>query len=234
MLSSVTAALSLLLTATDPSFSSGETPVESPSHQAAQPPVAEHEPAWSIGAGLTLGQVGGLFSLNSLSSLTSLTTFAPGASVFLEHRSGPRSFLLLDLSGAYQSNHLESGSTGNARQRSLAADIGLRYLLTAPDALVDVSVLALVNGSLSDSTSSSSGGLSSVLVGQSQWSVGASAGLVVERKLVPGLFVRISTPVVYASNSRSKTDYVSMDSVVMSGFGVGLQLAPRLELRLAF
>jgi len=84
------------------------------------------EPTWSIGAGLTFGQIG----MSSLSSLTSLATLGPGASAFLEHQRGPRSFLVLDLSGTYQSSQFESGSTGNTRQRSLAADIGLRYLLT--------------------------------------------------------------------------------------------------------
>jgi len=172
--------------------------------------------------------------MSSLSSLTSLATLGPGASAFLEHQRGPRSFLVLDLSGTYQSSQFESGSTGNTRQRSLAADIGLRYLLTAPDAVVDVSVLALVNGSLSDSVNTISSGLSSQFLGQSQWSLGVSGGLVVERKLVPGLFVRISTPVLYASYARSKVDYVNMSSDILSGFGVGLRLAPRLELRLAF
>jgi hypothetical protein len=227
---SVTAALSLLLTAADPSPSAAEPPSENPSPQATQSPGAAREPAWSIGAGLTFGQGG----LSSLSSLTGLTTLAPGVSAFVEHQRGPRSFLVLDLSAAYQSSQYGSGSTGHVRRRSVSADIGFRYLLTAPDAVVDVSVLALVNGGLSDSVSTVSGSLSSQVLGLTQWNLGVSGGFVVERKLVPGLFVRISTPVLYASYDRGKADYADLNTVTTSGFGVGLRLAPRLELRLTF
>jgi hypothetical protein len=66
------------------------------------------------------------------------------------------------------------------------------------------------------------------------WGVGLTLGLAVERELTSGLSLRVATPLVGASWSRSTLDSSADGLTTSEGGGASLILAPSLELRLAF
>jgi hypothetical protein len=224
------AAVSLVMNAAEPSPSVAEAPTEPASPEAPGTPAAP-EPNWSIGAGFVTGIAGysiGLLGLGS-TAIPVTATQNPGASALLERRLGGRSYLMLDLMGSYMNAHVASPADASVRQRSLGADVGIRYVVTPPDSIVDVSVLGVANVDVSDYVTN--GG---TFRNQAQWSVGVSGGLAAERKLAPGLYVRLSTPILSASYFRTTYQFDGADPTASSGVNVGLHLAPRLELRLAF
>ena len=229
----VAAAVSLVVTAAETSPSAVQTTAEPASPEAPRTPVAAPEPNWSIGAGIVTGVIGYSIGLSGLSSMPVTMLQSPGPSALLERRLSERSYLMLDLMGAYTSAREASPADATVRLRSLGADVGIRYVVTPPDAIVDLSVLGVANVGLSDYATNRDF-FPGTLRSRSQWNVGVSAGIAAERKLVPGLYVRLSTPILSASYSRGTYQQDGADPTSLSGVNVGLQVAPRIELRLAF
>lgn len=192
-------------------------------------------PSWSIGAGLSFGGLSGWILTPPVTGLTGLisapTSVAPGVTTSLERSLSERLWLLVGLSGAIATSKRDSGSSTS---RGISGQVGVRYVLTRPGAMADVSVLALLNGGLDDLSLSSADSPAGSLRGTSNWNVGLSGGLAVERQLASGLSVRIATPLISAGYSRGKITYVDAADVRTTGFSAGLVLAPRLELRLTF
>ena len=73
-----------------------------------------------------------------------------------------------------------------------------------------MSLLGLATAGLSDFATNSAYN-AGVLRNQAQWNVGVSAGLAVERELTTGVYVRISTPILYASYSRNMSQLDGSD-----------------------
>lgn len=205
-----------------------------PSSESVEPVSA---PSWSIGAGLSFGGLSGwsltppVTGLTGLTGLSVLTSVAPGVTTSLERSLGERLWLLVGLSGAIATSQRDAGSSTS---RGISGQIGVRYVLTQPGAMADVSVLALLNGGLDDLSLSSANLAAGSVRGASNWSIGLSGGLAVERQLASGLSVRIATSLISAGYSRGKITYVDAADVMTTGFSAGLVLAPRLELRMAF
>jgi len=144
---------------------------------------------------------------------------------------GERLWLLVGLSGAIATSQRDSGPSTS---RGISGQIGTRYVLTRSGAIAEVSVLALLNGGFDDLSYSSANLAAGWVRGMSNWNIGLSGGLAVERQLASGISVRIATPLISAGYSRGKITYVDAADVMTTGFSAGLVLAPRLELRLTF
>jgi len=202
---------------------------------AGSPPPA----SWSIGAGV----FGSSTFATSLSFLRVGGVFVsapqmPSVSASLERRLSERRWAVFGVSGGFARSRQDvpPASTGVTRYdaTSLALSAGVRWVLTPAGAPVDVSALALADaGALRwelDTLASSTPATSEV----TGWLLGASAGLAVDRELGHGLSLRVATPLVgvtYASTRTRSSGEATLDG---SDFTAGLQIAPRLELRLAF
>lgn len=237
-MSLATAALSLLvlpLGAIDASASQ-DRPVETPR---AESSAAAPAPSWSIGAGLGLTYFAGPTLLSSAQSVWQFPTLAtPQVTTSLERALSARTWLIADVAASFHNYRGEgSASAQSIRYSSIFADVGVRRVLTPASGPVEVSALALLiggygrvsqtlpnwsdNAQISDSSSS-------------QWNVGVAGGVAVERHLIQNLSVRISTPILFAGYARNKASSPSSQDMSVSGLTAGLQLAPRLDLRLAF
>jgi hypothetical protein len=211
-------------------------------------PVRVEESArWTIGAGVGFSQLV-LISSSSASAVGLLGMgSAPIATFSLERRLGERTWLVFGGSGSV--SHTDSdrpppvaGVTFSAlttdESEGGALSIGLRRVVTRPGALVDVSLQATVEGGTSHEHQEYTT-VGTVIppakngIRYESRYAAVTGGIAVERELTGGLAVRISTPLVGASWSRSerKDDLGKTASRSMGAF---VTLSPRIELRLAF
>jgi hypothetical protein len=232
------AALSLLvlpLGAIDASASQ-DRPVETPR---AESSAAAPAPSWSIGAGLGLTCFAGPTFLSSAQSVWQFPTLAaPRVTTSLERALSARTWLIADVAASFQNLRGEgSASAQSSRYSSIFADVGVRRVLTPASAPVEVSALALLVGGYRRGSYTLPDGSDSTKVSDyswSQWNVGVAGGVAVERHLIQNLSVRISTPILFAGYARNRASSPNSQDVSASGMTAGLQLAPRLDLRLAF
>lgn len=222
---SITAAVSLLLLPFA-AMDSSQTPVQpEPADRARmeslRPSTAAPGPRWSIGVGVAFFD---LLTVQQWAALPDWTPFgklaSPTVATSLERALSDRTWLAVDLSAAFE----RVNSQPQNRHRRLSTEFGVRHILNRPGAPVDVSVMALAGGWVEDFLRDSSTSLT-------QWSAGVSGGIAIDRQLVPGLTVRVASPVIAASYLSIKGTYASQRG---EGFSTALQLAPRLELRLSF
>ena len=183
------------------------------------------EPAdWSLATGIGYPfAFGGLGGLGGLSS--------PGASILVGHRLfGPVS-LLARVAGSYSRTQLDDSTSANGAMTSTTGmlSLGLRVSLTSPE-ILDVSAFVLADAyfgesRLGDTQSSTTAG------------IGGELGLSLDRELVPGFGIRVSTTVVGASYRASKSSSVVAGletSSTQNGVVFFMGIAPMMELRWSF
>jgi hypothetical protein len=198
-------------------------------------PAAETAPAdpprWSLGAGFTFGEtvlVGGIPG-------EVLRLGTPVASATVERAVGPRSWLVIGLSGIYDQSSREAVALGSLSEASLSllqVTAGLRHVVTPAGAPVDVSVLLL--GGVGTATAETEYAGVDETAEASSWLVGASAGIAVDRSLTTNLSLRISTSLFDASWSTTETERTGERTVESKDLSVRLHLTPGLQLRLLF
>jgi hypothetical protein len=199
-------------------------------------PAAEAAPAapprWSLGAGFTFGPTV-FIGTGVLGDVLRLDT--PLASATLERAVGPRSWLVLGVSGSHDRSSRDAvalGSVSEATVTLLQLSAGLRHVVTPAGAPVDVSVL-LLGGVGIGSAETEYAGLDETAEASS-WLVGASAGIAVDRSLTTNLSLRISTSLLDASWSNTETERTGEPTAESKDLSVRLRLAPGLQLRLLF
>lgn len=210
----------------------------SPPSPGAPAPAAEPGP-WSLGAGV------GFYGWSSLAGVGAypgarMPFVAPqaAASASLERRVGDRSWLVVGASGGVGSSRedVPAGSYGYPRAdyRQLAIDGGLRRALTPRGAPVEVSLLALAQLGYhwQDATRAESPAPRKSVT--DAWSAGANLGLSVDRELSPGLSLRVATPLAVLSWDQWRETTAGTAALTGHQLSLGVTLAPRLELRLAF
>lgn len=220
-----------------PAASLAPTSAEVAAPAAGPAPTRLAEADWSLGAGVGFGYV----SLNGFalvgSSIYGSIPSAPRVQASVERRTGPGRWLLLGVSGASSRSRGDAPAGTYAVTRddvsSLALTAGLRQALTPQGAPVCVSTtLSASAGYLWRRQEVQTTTLDTTR--SEAWGLGGALGLAVERELTPGLALRLSTPVLDASWYRSTARSETLGKASRSGGGVGLALAPSLELRLAF
>lgn len=209
---------------------------------------------WNVGAGIGFGTplvsldatlgLAGLTGLSSVGSTFGLST-QPRMTVLIERRLGERLFLGFQFSASFRGSQSDTFSAVSFRSVNVDGTIGLRSVFN-PRGVVEVSWFANVglgygnteNRSLISNVDS----MGAVIQTPQTWrsnafGVGAVAGLALERELVSGLALRLSSSVVGLSYSISSSTSiireVSTDNA-NHGFDGGLRFSPTLELRYAF
>lgn len=208
-------------------------------------------PDWNVGAGITFGAgiaSGALLSGGGLLGGlgTSLGVSAqPRMTVLIERRLSDRLFLGFGAGVSFSST--QTDTSPELRQVSFDGTIGLRRLFN-PRGVVEVSWFANVGVSYANVENRSRGvsidpvtgmlnqNTPQVLLAQG-FGIGAATGLTLERELISGLALRLSSSVVgigYRANSSRLT--VGEESRESSGntFDGGLRFSPTIELRYAF
>jgi hypothetical protein len=188
---------------------------------------------WSLGAGVSTVVYS---SCSDLGAGLVCPIRGASASASLERRLADASWLVLGLNGALSDARHDPlpGGSGSTRSRTqqLTVDLGLRRVLASPGALVDVSILGLVEAGYGSSRLDV-GGASEEDQGSSVWIAGATVGLALDRALSPGLGLRVATPLAGAWWQQTRQE---LSGAVVRGRSINaaVYLAPRLELRLAF
>jgi hypothetical protein len=202
-------------------------------------PAAEPVGPWSLGAGIGYVAYGPGFVAGFAarpfggSQLPSVATVQAS----LERAVAPAWWLVLGAAGSiYQfSGEAPAGSYQSTRDDSSSASlsIGARRALTRPGAPVTVSTSLLLSAGYGRYSEDLAYPTPETRRGEA-WGVGLTLGLAVERELTSGLSLRVATPLVGASWSRSTLDSSANGLSSSEGGGASLLLAPSLELRLAF
>jgi hypothetical protein len=205
---------------------------------ASSPPAAPAAaPQWSLGAGVLTfaGSTSGVLFITSTAFVTPPTV--PVAQATLERSLGDDTWLVAGVFGAVDRQRAEvpAGASGRTRynQAMLGLRAGVRRLLTPRGSPVDVSLLLTGNAGVGHSREDLTFTADSVRR-QTTWGVGASAGIAVDRELVSNLSLRVATSLVGAGYTWGRTELSDSGSGDGSAFSAGFQLAPSLELRLAF
>jgi hypothetical protein len=208
---------------------------------AAVKPPASAEPNWSIGAGVGFGSgvvYVGSFYLGGATGVPLIprTTYWPTLVTSLERRIGGRTWLVLGAAGWFSDERAAWENTDltvppEVQRYGVQLSTGLRRVMTPKASIVDVSILALVEGGVGhQSLERASGGSDK----EDAWLAGGSLGFAVERTLVDRLSVRLATPIVAVRYWSSEVTAPANVRVTSSAWTADLYLAPRLELRLAF
>ncbi|MCM2333736.1 MAG: hypothetical protein NDI82_07295 [Anaeromyxobacteraceae bacterium] len=212
-------------------------PAASPARAEAAAPAAVTSGAWSLGAGVGYTVFGPTAFLASYPGYTSLP-YAPTARASIERTLAPRWWLVTGVSGASSRNRADApaGATypsarSDASWASIA--IGVRRALTATGSPVTVSGLLLAQAGWTATRVDRAGTTPEVQRGEAI-GAGLSSGLAVDRELMSGLSLRVSTPLlsVLWSSQRLSSDVSGVSRT--KGGEASLSLAPSLELRLAF
>lgn len=211
---------------------------------------------WNVGAGIGFGVsfasldatpglagLGGLAG-SSLSSSLGLSS-QPRMTVLIERRLGERLFLGFQLAAGFRGSQSDTFSAVSYRSINVDGTIGLRSLFN-PRGVVEVSWFVNLGAGYGNvesnaliSTLDASGAVTQTpqTWRSNAFAVGAVAGLALERELVSGLALRLSSSIVGVSYSVSGNTSivreVSTDSA-NHGFDGGLRFSPTLELRYAF
>lgn len=214
-------------------------PAQVPAAVAAAPEGAR----WSMGFGIFSGS--GTFGPLGYPYLGGYyAPTVPGVTASLERRLSDPLWLVLGVNGSIgrYDQDLAQGDTGLTRYdvNQLAVEGGLRYLLTRAGGIVDVSAVALAEAGIVDAEldrveyAGSITALDEVTYDSTGWLVGANVGVAVDRVLTGGLSVRIATQLVGATYLSTRTRITDSGTLDGEDFSVRAQIAPRLELRLAF
>ena len=224
-----------------------------------QPPPAAVPPRadWNLGAGLgfSFGTIGlssgtiglaGLGGAGGLSSLGGLSVApSPRATLLLERRLSERLFLSFNAGAGYSASQSASFSGFSYRNLSLEGSLGLRRLFN-PGGIIEVSAFGAAGVNYGNfesrsviSTSDGMGGTTSTsqTYRGNSFTVGAVAGLTLERELITGLALRLSSSILGFSYGGSKYTLIVADATTESAgdqIDVGLRFNPAIELRYAF
>lgn len=194
---------------------------------------------WSIGFGIFSGSE----TLVTPIYLSYSTPQVPGVTASLERRLSDPTWLVVGVNGAIgrYDQDLPGGDAGLSRYdvNQLTVAGGLRYLLTSAGGLVDVSALALAEAGIVDSEIDrfeyvALPGVTETTYDSTGWLVGANLGIAVDRELTGGLSLRIATPLLGATYTSTRTRVSGQATLEGQDFSIRAQIAPRLELRLAF
>ncbi|MFZ5438352.1 MAG: hypothetical protein ACOZQL_00020 [Myxococcota bacterium] len=212
-------------------------------------------PDWNLGAGVglqiespsmvgTLGGVGGLGGLNGIISSGLLSSVSPTAAAFVERRLGERSWLMFQAAVGYTGQTLRD--SGSNRLFTANGRVGARYVLN-PHGLIEVSWYGAAHvawrswnsGSLQMAFDPQTNTVGTELTTYKSTglSIGAVTGVVLERELIEGLALRLSTSILgasYSSNWAQVSNNVSLQQASGDGVDVGLRFSPSLELRYSF
>lgn len=221
-----------------------------PLHQAV--PVPRN---WNLGAGVsflfpTFGLVsastglGGLAGAGGLSGL-SLGVGLPRLTLLIERRLSERLFLMFTAGIAYGGSQSETYSAISSRSFSFDASAGLRGIFN-PGGVIEVSAFGSVGVAYSNyefrsllQQTDSMGMLVQVpqATRGSGYTVGGAAGLALERELIAGLALRLSSGILGFSFSGANNSVTIQDNTTSNatrGGDVGLRFSPAIELRYAF
>ncbi len=210
---------------------------------------------WNVGAGLSFGTpvfglveaapgVAGLGGLGALSSSFGLST-QPRMTVLIERRLGERLFLGFQLAASFKASQSDTFSAAAYRSVNVDGTIGLRNVLN-PRGVVEVSWFANVGVGFGNSENrtiltgvDATGAATQIPVSMrsNAFGVGAVAGLALERELISGLALRLSSSIVGVSYSLSGTTQIIREVSTENGnhgFDGGLRFSPTIELRYAF
>ncbi len=204
------------------------------------PPPAAAAPAsdarWSLGAGIQL------FTFMTTAPI-SASIFSPSADIpvvnaSLERRLSERTWLAIGVAGAFERRRADvpDGTAGISRVdgRQVFLTTGIRHVVTAPGAPVDVSVVVAAEGGYATVDERFVSFLTPTKEELMAWQVGTNVGIAVDRELTGGLSLRVATPLVGATYQRSRTRLNGEPSRTGNDLSARVLLAPRLELRLAF
>ena len=209
---------------------------------------------WNLGAGISflfpsMNFISGAGSLVGLAGLGSVGSLSPGVALprftlLIERRLTDRMFLMLNAGIGYSGSQSQTFSAISSRNFSLDATAGVRGIFN-PGGVVEVSAFGSVavaytnyeNRSIFQTTDSM--GMSvqtpTTLRGNS-YTVGGLAGLALERELISGLALRLSSSILgfsYNGTSSSTTIQDNTTENESRGGDVGLRFSPAIELRYA-
>lgn len=225
-------------------------PQPQPLHEAV--PVPKN---WNIGAGIsflfpTVGfpgiSLGSLGSLAGTGSLASLTAGAPlpRLTLLIERRLSERLFLMLNGGIGYSGSQNQTFSAISSRTFAFDASAGVRGIFN-PGGVVEVSAFGSVAVAYANYEyrsilqTTDSMGMSvqtpTTLRGNS-YTVGGLAGLALERELISGLALRLSSSILGFSYNGTASSSVVQDNTTENesrGGDVGLRFSPSIELRYA-
>lgn len=226
------------------------TPAAQPMHGAE--PIL---PDWNVGAGIgfsfgSLGAtswIGGLAGLGGLSGGASIApSVQPRLSVLIERRLTQRLFLSFQAAASYSANQSDTSSALAYRNLALEGIVGLRRIFN-PRGIVEVSWFANVGVGYGnyeyrtltialDPATSTYQPIPQTSRGNS-FSVGAVTGLTLERELIAGLALRLSSSIIGLSYGSTANNLSTADASADSanhGVDAGLRFSPAIELRYAF
>lgn len=218
-----------------------------PMHQAV--PVLKN---WNVGAGIsflfpTVGFVSsGLGGLGAIGGLGGLSVSAPlpRLTLLIERRLSERLFLTFNGGVAYGGSQSETYSAVSSRSFSFDVAAGLRGIFN-PGGVVEVSAFGSVGASYVNFEYRSLFTLTDSMGMQVQtpqatrgnsYTVGGAAGLTLERELIDGLALRLSSSVIGFSFSGASSSVTVQDNTTTNdtrGGDVGLRFSPAIELRYA-
>lgn len=221
------------------------------------PPAAVPSRAdWNLGAGLgfSFGTIGlssgpiglaGLAGAGGLASLGLSVAPSPRATLLLERRLSERLFLSFNAGAGYSASQSATFSGLSYRTLSLEGSLGLRRLFN-PGGIIEVSAFGAAGVNYGNfesrsviSTSDGMGGTTSApqTYRGNSFTVGAVAGLTLERELITGLALRLSSSILGFSYGGSRYTLLIADTSTESAgdqIDVGLRFNPAIELRYAF
>lgn len=227
-------------------------PIDQPVHAAV--PVL---PSWTVGAGLTLGtglssfaapsQSGLLGGLGALTGTLGVSA-TPRMTMLIERRLNDYLFLAFGAGLGFSGNQIDAVPGYAYRQFNVEGSLGLRRVIN-PGGVVEISWFANVGLSYANAETRSTGltfdpltgaqstePLSTLFASQS-FGFGGATGITLERELVSGLALRLSSSVLgigYGSNSGTTTVGENSRKASGHGFDGGLRFSPTIELRYAF
>jgi hypothetical protein len=191
---------------------------------------------WKVGAGVSFV---GLVSTQPFVGSSALGVGTPTVVANLEHRFAGGLWFTLGVDASIST--LDNTVTGLGQTQtevrtntiSVAVSPGLRKVLTAEDAPLEVSVLGELQLGLAR-TSSDPGSSGGVTLTAHAFHGGLGGGFAVERRLLEGLSVRAAVRLAAAGYDRATTEAGGQSLAKSEGFSVALAVAPSLEMRFAF
>ena len=213
---------------------------------------------WNVGAGFTF-PLGGVGFSGSLGGLAGLAGFAGGASllslsiptaprmtILIERRLSERLFLGFQAAVSYRANQSDTSTAISSRDLILEGAVGLRRIFN-PRGIVEVSWFGNAGvgygnfenrnlGFTVDPTTAMFVQTPQTVRGNS-FAVGAVTGITLERELIAGLALRLSSSILGISYGSIASTILTGDASVATanhGVDAGLRFSPAIELRYAF
>ena len=209
-------------------------------------------PDWNVGAGIgfsfgTLGSTFGLLGNGGLGGLSGLSpSVQPRLSLLVERRLSERLFFSFQAAASYSGNQSSTNSAMSSRNITVDGTVGLRRVFN-PRGIVEVSWFGSVGVGYGnyeyraltialDRVTSTYQEIPQASRGSS-FSVGGVTGLALERELIAGLALRLSSSILglsFASNQNALTTGDTTVDNANHGLDAGLRFSPTIELRYAF